>query len=96
MNEMMKKKMRIDGSYTLSRPTGPNEVLTMFETAWHATTALVHLQKKSVRKTVMAREGECARERERDVTVLSADVLAGLSFAGDVRSLIYKRHCEVV
>jgi hypothetical protein len=27
---------------------------------------------------------------------LSADVLAGLSFAGDVRGLIYKRHCEVV
>jgi hypothetical protein len=57
-------------------------------------------REKSVSKTVMAREGECAREgereRERDVTVLSADVLAGLSFAGDVRGLIYKRHCEVV
>lgn len=87
--------MRIDGSYTLSRPTGPNEVLTMFATAWHATTGFVHSQRKSIRKTVITGERECVREKERDVTVLGANVLAGLSFAGDVRGLINKRHCEV-
>jgi hypothetical protein len=88
----MKRTMR-----TLSRPTGPREVLTMLATAPHAITAINQIKQGQGGQQTGARldghEGSQisteARRRRADwrVTVLSADVLAGLALAEDVDGL---------
>ena len=68
-------------AFTLSRPTGPRDDFTMLATAWHATTAHNNARQQETGLTLAYPRDQIWMEREKERTILGADVLAGLAFS---------------
>lgn len=86
--------VRSEIAFTLSRPTGPRDDFTMLATAWHATTAHNNARQQETGLTLAYPRDQIWMEREKERTILGADVLARLPFSQDVGRLSNDRHCE--